>query len=230
MAAARRPLIWDLPTRAVHWTLAVLVPFSWWSATHSHLPWHRLSGYTILGLLAFRLGWGIWGPETARFSRFLAGPKRVRAYLGGRFSRFVGHNPLGGWSVVAMLAALCLQVSLGLFSIDVDSLQPGPLARFLSFDDARAVAHVHHFVFWVVVALIALHLAAIAVYAARGRNLVAPMLSGRGEIPEGASAPRPAPLWRAIVIALAAVALAWFVGHGLRVTPAPASPISGLDS
>jgi hypothetical protein len=137
---------------------------------------------------------------------------------------------LGGWSVVAMLAVLVIQVALGLFSIDIDSLQPGPLARFLSFDDARAVAHVHHLVFWVVVGLIALHLVAIAIYAARGRNLTTPMLSGRAEIAEGVAPPRAAPLWRAIVIALAAFALAWFVGHGLRLTPAPASPISGLDS
>ncbi len=67
-------------------------------------PGTRLSGYTILGLIAFRLGWGIWGPETARFSRFLAGPKRVRAYLGGKFGAYVGHNPVGGWSVIAMFA------------------------------------------------------------------------------------------------------------------------------
>jgi cytochrome b len=154
----------------------------------------------------------------------------VRAYLGGKFAPYIGHNPLGGWSVVAMFAALALQVSLGLFSIDIDCLQPGPLARFLSFDDARAVAHIHHLAFWVIVGLIALHLAAIAVYAARGRNLVAPMLSGRGEIPEGTTAPRTAPLWRTIVIALAAFALAWFVGHGLRWTSPPPSPISGLDS
>ena len=149
----------------------------------------------------------------------------MRAYLGGRLESHVGHNPLGGWSVVAMLAALAVQVSLGLFAIDIDSLQPGPLAKFLSFDNARAVAHIHHLVFWGIVGLIALHLAAIGFYAVRGRNLIGPMLTGRGDIPPGAAAPRFAPIWRAVVLALAAFALAWFVAHGLSMTPAPKSPI-----
>ena len=126
-----------------------------------------------------------------------------------------------------MLAALAVQVALGVFSIDIDSLEPGPLAKFLSFDDARAVAHLHHKMFWVVVGLILVHLTAIAVYAARGRNLVGPMITGRGPLPQGVRPPRPAPFWRALALALAAFALAWVVAHGLSpgLTPAPTSPI-----
>jgi cytochrome b len=223
-APPRQVLIWDLPTRLVHWALALLVPFSWWSATHDHLPWHRLSGYVILGLLVFRLGWGLAGPETARFARFLAGPAKVRAYLAGRFGPFVGHNPLGGWSVVALFAALAVQVSLGLFSIDEDSLQPGPLARLVSFDTARAFAGVHHWVFRLILALVVLHLIAIGVYARRGRNLTRPMLTGQGPLPEGVAPPRSAPRWRAAVLALLAAAIAWFIAHGLSFTGPPPPP------
>ena len=148
-------LVWDLPTRLVHWLIAALIPFSWWSATHDHLSWHILSGCTILGLLLFRMIWGFFGSSTARFSNFVAGPGRIRAYLGGRIGIIVGHNPLGGWSVVAMLGALAAQVALGLFSVTEDGLQGGPLSNFASFELGRSLAHLHHLVFWLVVALIA---------------------------------------------------------------------------
>lgn len=161
--------------------------------------------------------WGFAGSSTARFAGFVAGPARVRAYLGGRLSPVVGHNPLGGWSILAMFAALAVQVCLGLFSIDEDSLEPGPLAGYISFDAARAVARVHHLCFWVVAGLIAAHLAAIAYYAARGRNLTAPMITGRAALPPGAPPPVMAPAWRGFVAAAVAAALAWFVAHGLKV-------------
>jgi len=209
--------IWDLPTRAVHWLLAALIPFSWWSAHSDHLPWHRLSGYAILGLLPFRLIWGVWGSPTARFSQFLRGPSVVRDYLAGRARRVVGHNPLGGWSVAAMLVVLVAQVTMGLFSVDEDNLEAGPLSRFVSFDTGRAIAHAHHIGFWVLLALIVLHLGAIAVYALRRRNLVWPMVTGTLRVPHGAEVPPLAPMWRILPAAAVAAALAWIIAHGLRI-------------
>jgi cytochrome b len=187
------------------------------SATHDHLPWHLLSGYTILGLLAFRLLWGVFGSSTARFSRFLAGPRTIAAYLSGRLGRVVGHNPLGGWSVAAMLAVLATQVGLGLFSVDEDELNEGPLSRFVDFDTGRAIAHWHHKVFWVLVALIGVHLVAILVYALRRRNLVAPMITGVAPLGPGAHVPALAPAWRIAAAALVAFAVTWIIAHGLRL-------------
>lgn len=215
-----RPLVrlrvWDLPTRAVHWLLVVLIPFSWWSAQSDHLPWHRLSGYTILGLLIFRLTWGLVGSPTARFSRFLRGPSAVGAYLRGRLAPPIGHNPLGGWSVAAMLTVLAAQIILGLFSVDEDSLEAGPLSKFVSFDTGRAIAHAHHIVFWVLLGLIILHLAAIAVYALRGRNLVWPMVTGIVGV--GPSLPPPvSSSWRALATAAAAAGATWIIAHGFRL-------------
>lgn len=209
--------VWDLPVRLVHWAIAVLIPFSWWSARFDHLPWHRLSGYVLLGLLVFRVIWGFAGSGTARFATFLRGPVAVGAYLRGRPSALAGHNPLGAWSVVAMLGALALQIGLGLFSSDEDGFEAGPLARFISFDASRAVARIHHLTFYLLLALIALHLAAIALHAARGRNLTGPMITGRAPLPPGVSAPPMAPAWRILPAALAAGALAWLVAHGLRL-------------
>ena len=217
-SAPSRARIWDLPTRVLHWLLVLLIPFSWWSATHDHLPWHLLSGFTILGLLVFRLLWGVFGSPTARFSRFLAGPRTIAAYVGGRLGRVVvGHNPLGGWSVAAMLLALATQVGLGLFSVDEDELNEGPLSRFVDFDTARAIAHWHHKVFWVLVALIGIHLIAILVYALKRRNLVGPMITGVGRLAPGAQVPPLAPAWRMAAAALVAFAITWIIAHGLRL-------------
>jgi len=217
-APARGALLWDLPTRIVHWSIAALVPFSWWSATHDHLPWHRLSGYTILGLLLFRLIWGFVGGGGARFSTFLRGPAAVIAYVRGRGAPYLGHNPLGGWSVAAMLAALVLQVSLGLFSVDEDGLEAGPLSKFVAFDTGRAIARIHHLTFWLLVGLIALHLGAIAFYEIRGGRLTLPMVTGRAALESGAPAPRPARRIAFLLAAAVAFVAAWFVAHGLRLS------------
>jgi cytochrome b len=212
-----RARVWDLPTRLVHWSIAVLVPFSWWSAVSDHLPWHRLSGYAILGLLAFRLIWGFAGSPTARFAQFLRGPAAVLAYVRGRTKAAAGHNPLGGWSVVALLSVLAAQVGLGLFAIDEDSVEGGPLSSMVSFDTARAIAHLHHNLFWVLVGLIVLHLAAIAVYAVRRRNLLGPMITGVAQVDPALDVPRPVAAWRILPAAAVAAAAAWFVAHGLKV-------------
>jgi cytochrome b len=216
-ANVRRVAVWDLPVRVTHGLLAVLIPFSWWSAMNDHLPWHRLSGYTILGLLVFRLIWGFVGSPTARFGQFLRGPRRVIAYLGGKAAPVVGHNPLGGWSVATMLAVLGGQVALGLFSVDEDSVEAGPLSKFVTFDTSRAIAHLHAQLFLVLVALIGLHIGAIAVHALRRKNLVTAMITGAAPLPEHAEVWPLAPAWRAAPVAALAAAVAWFVAHGLKL-------------
>jgi cytochrome b len=193
-----KTLIWDLPTRLFHWLLAALVAFSWWSH-EDHLDWHRISGIGIAGLLVFRLWWGVAGSSTARFTSFLKGPRGVIAYLKGGAAGAPGHNPLGGWSVAAMLLALIAQVGLGLFSVDEDGFESGPLAKYVSFDTGRAAAGAHEIVFTILLGLIVLHLLAIGWYAARKQNLVGPMITGHGAIAEGAEAPMMAPVWRLLI-------------------------------
>jgi cytochrome b len=215
-AAAPRVRVWDLPTRVVHWAMAALIPWSWWTAEHDQMDRHRLSGYLLLGLLLFRLIWGFAGSETARFARFVRGPTAIWAYLGGRLREGVGHNPIGALSILAMLAALAGQIGLGLFAVDEDGLESGPLSYLVSFDASRRAAGLHHQLFWAIVALAALHVAAILFYLmARKRNLVTPMITGRARTT--AVAPRLAPLWLAAIVALAAGAAAWFVASGLRL-------------
>jgi cytochrome b len=194
----------------------LLIPWSWWTASHDQLGRHRISGYILLGLLLFRLIWGVAGSETARFARFVRGPRAIVRYLGGDDPAPLGHSPLGALSIVAMLAALAAQIGLGLFAIDEDGLEEGPLSHLVSFDAARRVAGLHHKVFWVVVALAALHIAAIFFYRfVRGRHLVGAMVTGRTRW-EGA-APAMAPWWRAVLAAAVAGAVAWFAANGARL-------------
>lgn len=218
MSEARRVRIWDWPTRAFHWAIVCLVPLLWWTAEEEMMDRHRLLGLVMLGLLAFRILWGLIGSSTARFSTFLRGPRAVWAYLGGRAAHVLGHNPLGGWSVAAMLAALTVQVSLGLFASDEDGLVTGPLARFVSYDVAEEIAELHEAWFDVLLVLIGLHVAAILFYAIiRRRDLVGPMVTGRGTEPGGAAEMRPAPRWRLVLASALAAAFAWWIAKGARL-------------
>jgi len=174
--------VWDLPTRLFHWALVLLIAFAWISAEQRWMQWHRLGGYALLALLLFRIAWGFAGSSTARFAQFLRGPRALRAYLRRELPAPPGHNPLGGWNVLAMLTLLLLQVLLGLFAVDIDGLDSGPLSRWIGFDAGRQAAELHGLVFNGLLGLIALHLAALLYHRLRkGERLVAAMLSGERE-------------------------------------------------
>lgn len=205
-AARARIRVWDLPTRLFHWLLVVAIGIMWWSAEYREMDIHLLTGRFVLGLLVFRLVWGVIGGSTARFANFLKGPRAAMSYLSGRAAHVLGHNPLGGWSVAAMLLLLCTQVGLGLFASDEDGLYAGPLSHFVSYDSARKLAHNHHLVFNILLAFMALHVAAILFYAAvKKNNLVGPMLHGSRDAPEGAAGFTPVSPIRFLIAAAVAV-------------------------
>jgi len=127
-ASTVRARLWDGPTRIVHWALVVLIGFAWWAGETHHMDWHRLAGYGALGLLVFRLIWGFVGSGTARFANFVKHPGETLAYIRTLPSRSHveshGHNPLGAWSVLAILAALVVQVVSGLFTVESHGHNP----------------------------------------------------------------------------------------------------------
>ncbi len=200
--------IWDLPVRLFHWSLVLLVPALWWTAENDRMALHILLGEIMLGLLLFRLLWGVLGGSTARFSRFVRGPRAMLRYLRGEDSVF-GHNPIGGWSVVLMLLALSVQTGLGLFASDEDGIHYGPLSRHMpDLDSAHELAERHESFFWVIVGLIAVHVLAILYYLVVKRtNLVAPMVTGRGPGGEAGAVLVPAPFWRFLLSTGLAVGL-----------------------
>jgi cytochrome b len=190
--------VWDLPIRLVHWILAGLIPFSWWSVHNDHTGWHIWSGCAILTLLIFRLLWGFVGSSTARFANFVRGPRAVRDYLRGRW-RGIGHTPLGALSVLALFGAVAVQVGLGLISEDEDGIYHGPLYRLVSIDASDKARDLHELWFNVVLGLIVLHVAAIIVYRFRGKHLTKPMVTGRSELDPGTQPMRPGKWWVALI-------------------------------
>jgi cytochrome b len=178
------------------------MPALWWTGEEHLHDWHFLLGEIALGLILFRLLWGLFGSSTARFAGFVRGPGAILAYLRGSRPAGVGHNPLGALSVLGLLLLLSTVAGLGLFATDEDGLDPAPLAHFVSYDSARILAERHEQVFWILVGLIGLHVAAILYYfIVRRDNLVTPMISGGRDAPEGSGEMIAAPAWRFLLAA-----------------------------
>ncbi len=202
-SASVRIRVWDLPTRLFHWTLLAAVAVAWWSISSHNLTIHRTAGAVVAGLIVFRLWWGLFGASTARFSAFLKGPGTVLTYARGLFakgSHTVGHNPMGGWSVAALILVLISTVGFGLFAVDVDGLESGPFASLVSFEQGRLASRLHDTSFDALKVLVVLHLAAIAFYAVVKRdNLVRPMVDGRKSVDAAVEGLKPAPIWAWVV-------------------------------
>jgi cytochrome b len=185
MSEAQAVRVWDLPTRAFHWLLALCVVFSIVTARigGGAMTWHFLSGYTIFTLLVFRLLWGFVGGHWSRFRSFVYAPATSLRYLRGASlpheHHDVGHSPIGAWSVFALLGVLAVQVATGLVADDEIS-STGPLVKYVSTASSSAASHWHRlYGQWIIVVLVLLHLGAIAFYwRRRRRNLVGPMLHG----------------------------------------------------
>lgn len=174
----QRIRVWDLPTRIFHWSLVICVvgAFVTVKAGVLWMDWHMRFGLAALALLCFRVVWGLVGPRYARFSQFLKGPGAVLQYFRQPESHLAGHNPLGGWSVMLMLAAFGFQTVSGLFTTD-DVLTSGPLT-YLSSAWTATLTNLHKANEWVLIGIVALHVAAIVFHQWRGKKLIGPMIHG----------------------------------------------------
>ena len=210
--------IWDLPTRLFHWLLAISITGALITINigGAWMDWHVRFGIATLVLLLFRVMWGLIGPRYARFSQFLCSPAKTLAYLrDSKGGRQAGHNPLGAWSVIAMLGLFLYQSSTGLFAND-DVMTQGPLAQFVSNDTVALMTRLHRLSEYALYAIIALHLSAIAFYSFRGEGLVKPMVTGdvpKHTLVEGTQSARDD--WRvrlgACILAALLMALAWWL-------------------
>lgn len=198
--------IWDLPTRLCHWSLVALVAMSWWSGEQGGeaFDYHQWSGYGILSLLLFRLAWGVVGGEYSRFAQFVHGPRRVlcavRDLLTPTPLAQPGHNPLGGWMVVALLIGLTVQTVTGLFAND-DIMNEGPLMAWVDKDLSDTLSGVHTINFVVLLSLISVHVVAIVYHRLRkGEHLTLAMITGRRMLPGAPPTVRTASPWLAAVL------------------------------
>jgi cytochrome b len=180
---ASQRLIWDWTIRLFHWWIVFTIPMMWWTAEQGLMDWHRRLGMMLFSLVVFRLVWGLIGARTARFVPMLISLRQLGGYVrnltNGAHKISYGHSPLGVLSVFALLLALTTQISTGLFSVDVDGLESGPLAVLISFDLGRELADLHELNFNILCALIVLHVAAILGYRfVLGDRLIKPMITG----------------------------------------------------
>lgn len=216
--SARSVAVWDLPTRIFHWLTVVLVAAAYVTQRLNWMQMHVRIGETLLALVLFRILWGCFGSETARFSRFVAAPREALAHLRHLLRREpdtqVGHNAAGGWMVLLLLALLLVETLTGLYDNN-DIADEGPLSEIVPAKIANAIADMHAFVWDVLAAAVVLHVCAIAVYAlVKGHNLLGPMLSGRKRLPASVRAPARASLWlAALLMAFSAIVVALLAAY-----------------
>ncbi len=210
---------WDLPTRLFHWLLVACVVglVVTGNVGGDAMQWHFLMGYTVLTLVLFRFFWGLLGGRWSRFSHFPMSPKSIKAYLSGHWPvTHLGHNPIGSYSVLAILSVLLLQAGTGLISDDEIANQ-GPLTSLVSGDWVSLASSWH--TQWgklLVLALAAIHITAIVVYKLKKDiALVPPMIHGDKVIE--AAAPASADGWRerlwALALLISSSALVWALVH-----------------
>lgn len=211
--------LWDLPTRLFHWSLVLSIIAAVVSGQlgGNLTDWHGRIGLFIVGLLAFRLVWGLGGSTYARFTHFFPTPAKIKAYLGGEW-RGEGHNPLGALSVFGLLGLLTAQVLTGLFAND-DITFVGPLFDLVSKRLSNQLTSIHYLLSNVIYLLVALHIAAIAFYGhVKKQKLVKPMITGwkdgAGEPARGGG----------IVMLLIALVIAVIAAYGASGAWLPAPP------
>jgi cytochrome b len=180
----RSVLVWDVPTRLFHWLLVifVLISFVTGNIGGNAMQYHQWSGYGILALLLFRLIWGFIGSRESRFVNFVKGRAAVVRYaktlLSSNARTYLGHNPLGGWSIIAMLCALLVQAGTGLFAND-DIITEGPLFDWVSKATSDWLTQIHKLNQKVIIGLVCIHVLAVFFYLLYKReNLVTPMITG----------------------------------------------------
>jgi len=197
--------------------MVILIAACWWTAEEHEIVYHSYCAYALLGVVLFRIYWGFFGSSTARFSQFLRKPGAVFAYLKTLPQRDVkpsaGHNPVGGYSVLALLFIVLLQIGLGLFAIDVDGFDGGPFADYLKFKTSRMITEWHEITFNVLLGFIALHILAILYYRLwRRQNLTGAMLHGKALAPMDTPMQPASKLRFVIGVVIAAVIVAAIAG------------------
>ena len=205
--------------RVFHWALVVAVVAAVACAKAGLMDWHMRAGLLALGLVVFRVIWGFAGTRWARFASFVRGPVATFRYARSWFAPppaiSVGHNPLGGWGVVLLLACIGLQAFTGLFTND-EILTEGPLAKYVSADTSSLARWVHNLNEQVIYVLVGLHVLAVIWHRLRfGERLVGPMISGIKRLPArfGADAIGATPTGRALAIAALVVLGVWLLSR-----------------
>ncbi len=202
-------LVWDIPTRLFHWLLALSFVGAFVTAESERTrDLHLLFGYTLLGLIGFRLLWGLIGTRYSRFKSFLFSPKAVRDYLASLLTRnpqhHLGHNPAGSLAVFLLLG-------LGLLA---------GITGWAAYNDAGGewLEELHEGMANAMLAVVFVHIAGVVVSSLLHReNLVRAMFTGRKQ-GEPAQGIRYRHVWLGVLL-LGAVATFWYWYPQTLATP-----------
>jgi cytochrome b len=209
--------IWDPWIRVTHWGIAVLLVICVVSGLRGDFATHFRVGYALLALVVFRIAWGFVGSDTARFARFLKGPRAALHHLAEFRARAPettpGHNAAGGWAVVLLLLLLLAQAGTGLMASDA-IFTFGPLARVVPPDVSDAATSLHVRAWIVLLAIVALHVAAVFAYVIlRRTDLIGAMITGRKRLPADTSAPRMGSALLAVGLMTGASLVVWGISR-----------------
>jgi cytochrome b len=184
-------MIWDLPTRLFHWLLVAAVGYAWFAVdVLEDMEQHFYAGYSALTLILFRIIWGVIGSYHSRFANFPLSISRIKTYSKSLFSsnadiqprNYLGHNPLGALSSIAIIGIILLQTLSGLFANDGYYVY-GPLAESISSKLSALITEVHEINFNIIATLIALHIIEIVYYQwVKKQKLIAAMIHGKKTI------------------------------------------------
>lgn len=209
MAPIERVLVWDWPHRLWHWTFAGALTVSLYTGLSGDIELmdlHMATGGCVIGLMLFRLGWAFWGGRYERITQYRPSLAAIWRHFTGQPVRDSPHSAPGVAMAIAMWLTVLVQVCTGPFSSD-DIYNDGPFAHYLSDAGVDRATAIHTRVFWVLIALIATHLTALAWYGWRRDPVVLSMWNGRscGELQP---ITRHYPL-RALLTAAGAAAIVW---------------------
>lgn len=180
--------VWDLPVRLSHWAMLILLLVQFGTGLFGlfDMRVHLWAGYALLTVLVFRILWGLFGSDSARFSRFIRGPRATLAYLRDlaepRPAHWPGHNPVGAWSVLVLLALTLAQSVTGLFAREYGGVA-GPLADRVGRQLGRSLSDPHAWLYWLMLLWILVHVGAAFYHLLYKReNRIGPIF-GNGRLP-----------------------------------------------
>lgn len=176
-------LVWDVPTRIFHWSLVIGFAAAWLTSEDDRFLYHHVyAGYLFIGLLIFRLIWGMVGSHYARFRSFAHDWSSVTDYLKGLMTgqaqRYIGHNPAGGYAIFAILLLGVVVTISGLLVLGGEEGH-GPLKNLISYDLGAASKEIHEPTASLMLLLVIAHLAGVIVESLYHKeNLIWAMITG----------------------------------------------------
>jgi cytochrome b len=224
--------VWDLPTRLFHWSLVAVFAFQYITVEllDDAMQLHFYGGYVALGIILFRIIWGFVCTYHARFSNFVYSPNTAFSYAKdsakGNAQTYLGHNPLGGYSVLVILAVMLTQASSGLFMTD-DIFLDGPYYGVMGDSIDDIMNFLHHNAITVMYGLIALHLVAIIWYSVKKKQKLVPAMihgnkpSDSAAITTNTQSNAAAPWLRFIIVVLLVAVAVYLLVEVLPPQPEP---------